>query len=159
MTRIVVVGDSRVGKTEFMHLATTGRVPLNIYTSIAPEHFQLRGTCTTADFIVVPGNASRHMLRGACEGSDGIMVIYHGSVRAAARWILRCTQGGRTTVPILMCHHNTQGPADRRVPDTLRDWPTAEHTCTSTRHVTGMADCANRVVRRARAEQGSPLTV
>jgi len=157
MTRVVVLGDSRVGKTEFMHRATGGQVPLNIYTSVRPERFQLVGMCTTAEFTVVPGRADRAMLMAACDGADAIVVIYNGSIHNATRWLMRCTGRKQTSVPILICQHNSAQPPDRRVPDALRDWPTAEHTCTSALYTTGLQDCANRIVRRARSEHGSPL--
>ena len=158
MTRIVVVGDSRMGKNEFMHLATTGQAPLNIYASRTCETFTLVGAGgSRAEFIVVPGRAGDEMLAGACEGADGIMVIYKGTVYNAKRWLMRCTRGSSVSVPVMLCYHNSAFPPDRRVPEMLHQWPTAEHSCTSTLYTIGMQDCANRIVRRARANPGSPL--
>jgi len=158
MTRIAVLGDSHVGKTEFMHLATTRQVPLNIYTSREPELFTLQGIYTSALFVVVPGSADHAATSAAVAGADAIMVLYADHNAAAARrWIIRCTGGRQTTLPILICAHNSKGPpAPARVEDMLRQLPTAEHTYTSTLYVTGIVDCANRIVRRARKELGSP---
>ena len=158
MTRVAVLGDRRVGKTTFMHLATTGRVPLNVFPSCEIETFYLRGTCSTAQFVVVPGNADASETTNAVRGADALLVLYSQSALSARRWILRCTHGHATTVPILVCAHNTevtQSPAV--VADLLRYFPTAEHTKTSSSFVIGLVDCANRIVTRARRELGSPL--
>ena len=161
MTRVAVLGDSRAGKTEFMHLATSGRAPLNIYTSREPELFTLQGAFSTALFVVVPGSADGDAFEAAVAGADAILVLYADHhAEAARRWILRVTRGRSTTLPILICAHNAKGPpAPQRVADLLRHFPSAEHTYTSTLYVTGIVDCANRIVRRARKELGSPVSL
>ena len=150
-----MMGDSRVGKTEFAVLATTGHVPLNVYASTQLEVFQLRGTCTVADIVVVPGKADNAMLAEATEGATGIIVLYTNSIYSARRWLVRVP--GSERVPILICSHNNRMPPDRRVRDTLGLYITAEHTCTSSLLVTGMKDCVNRIVCRARKDIPSPL--
>lgn len=158
MTRVAVLGDSHVGKTEFMHLATTGHVPLNIFTSRETELFTLHGAYRTSQFIVVPGTADQATLAAAVTGADAVLVLYADSIFAARAWILRCTGGRPTTVPILVCAHNgKRPPVPSRVADILRQFPTAEHTYTSSLYVTGLMDCVNRIVLRARVELGSPL--
>lgn len=158
MTRVAVLGDSRVGKTEFMHLATTGHVPLNVFSSRAVERFYLQGTCSAAEFVVVPGHASDSEAQEAVHNADALLVIYSHSTLSARKWITRCTQGRPTTLPILVCAHGTKvQPSAARVADLLRHYPSAEHTETSPLLVTGLIDCANRIVMRARKELGSPL--
>ena len=158
MTRVAVLGDSRVGKTTFMHLATNRHVPLNIFPSREIETFYLRGTCSAAQFVVVPGDTDAPKTTDAVRGADALLVLYSQSVRSARKWILRCTHGQATTVPILVCAHNTElSQSPTTIQELLRDFPTAEHTETSSGFMIGIVDCANRIVTRARRELGSPL--
>lgn len=153
-TRIVVMGDSRTGKTEFAYLATRVPVPLNIYKSTDVEHFQLRGAYSVADVAVVPGCADDAMLRAACQGATGVIVLYKNNVTGARRWLNRANA---TSVPILVCAHASAAPPGRRVREILQHYVTAEHTCTSPLYATGIIDCLNRIVLRARREMPSPL--
>ena len=148
------MGDSRTGKTEFAHLATALPVPLNIYTSVGLEYFQLRGTHTVADVVVVPGNADDAMLRDACKGATGVVVLYKDNIHSARRWINRANAA---SVPILVCAHGSAVPPGRRVRETLQYYITAEHTCTSPLYTTGIVDCLSRIVCRARRDMPSPL--
>jgi len=152
-TRIVVLGDSRVGKTEFAHRATGKPVPLNIYTSDQLEYFTLQGTCTQAQIVVVPGRADEQTLAQGCRGATGVVVLYTNDISSASRWLVRAAP--RYTTPILLVSHRSTVPPGRAVLDTLQAWQTAEHACISS--TVGMADCINRIVTRARRDTPSPL--
>lgn len=153
-TKIVVLGDSRVGKTVFAHRATGKPVPLNIYTSTQLEYFTLRGTYTQAQIVVVPGTAGEGTLSEGCKDATGVVVLYKDNVHTARRWLMRAVPP-TSNVPILLCSHESTVPPGRRVRETLQAYLTAEHTCTS--HATGMMDCMNRIVARARRDTPSPL--
>jgi len=157
MVRVLVVGDSRTGKSKMMHLATTGTCPLNLFTNRRPETFVLRGTTLTAQFCVVHGSASDAHLRAEIErGADAIVIVFKNSARSARTWLARCTHDRPTSLPIMICQHDSScEPGPPRA--ILRHYPTAEFTVTHSRRVVGLMDCANRIVRRARAEPGSPL--
>jgi hypothetical protein len=158
MVRVLVVGDSRTGKSKMMHLATTGTCPLNLFTNRRPETFVLRGTTLTAQFCVVHGSASDEHLHAEIErGADAIVIVFKNSARSARTWLARCTRGHSTSLPILICQHNSSCEPGPLVVHLLRHYPTAEFTVTRSCRVAGLSDCANRIVRRARAEPGSPL--
>lgn len=159
MTYIVVVGDSRIGKTKFMHLACSGACPLNIYQSLEPEIFCIRGCHgPEARIAVLPGAASKAVVQEHMAQADALVVIYNAVPHTARRWIVRCTGGRPTSLPIMICRHdNSNPPAEHRVADMLRHWPSAEHTHTSSSHAVGLTDCINRIIYRARAELGSPI--
>ena len=158
MTCVAVLGDSRVGKTAFMHLATSRRLPLNVFPSREPETFYLQGLSSAAKFVVVPGTSDALQTSDAVRGADALLVLYSQSIMSARGWITRCTRGRPTTLPILVCAHNKKvPPSQAAIADLLRHFPTAEHTETSSLYVTGLVDCANRIVMRARKEMGSPL--
>lgn len=160
MTTIVVVGSSRAGKTKFMHMAITGHAPLNIYKSTAPETFELQGCYgLSASLIVLPGSVGQEELREHMQLADGLMVVYSGAPHAAREWLLRCTNGKRTSLPIMVCRHDDPTAASpAHLAALLRQWPSAEHTCTSTQRAVGLKDCVNRIVYRSKSELGSPVT-
>jgi len=166
MARVVVVGDSRVGKTAFAHVACGHPLPVNIFRSTEVETFYLHGTDQVATLQVVPGTALDDVLARTCGGADAIMVIYdsHTSIYTAKRWLQRIEQlmDGTGRVPILICSHSS-GSADPRVHDrrlsyVLQQYPHAEHTRTRMARPAGIVDCANRVVHHIRRRHPSPLS-
>jgi hypothetical protein len=153
-TRIVILGDSMVGKTVFAHIATGMPVPLNIYKSTQLEYFMLYGTCTSAEIVVVPGTADKDTISRGCKDATGIIVLYKDYVCAARRWLGRVVPPS-TAVPILLCSYRSTIAAGRRVHETLQAYTTAEHA--SICHSIGIVDCVNRIVTRARRDLASPL--
>ena len=158
MTRVAVLGDSQVGKTKFMHLATSNRMPLNVFSSRSVERFYLNGTNSTAEFVVVPGNASQTQTLEAVKGADALLILCSESLFSVRKWLAYGIQNKQTTTPIIVCAHNVKIRTDQnKIANLLRYFPTAEYTETNVSYVTGIVDCANRIVMRARKELGSPL--
>jgi hypothetical protein len=164
MTKVVVVGDSRVGKTGFAHIACSHDLPLNLFRSTEVETFYLHGVDTTATLSVVPGNALDDVLSCVCNGSDAIIALYDSrkSVYTAKRWLNRIERmiDGVHRVPIMICSHSIHtSPCvhDRRLSDVLQQYPCAEHTCTATGRSVGIVDCVNRIVTKVRSRHPSPL--
>ena len=162
MTQILVVGDSLVGKTNFMYHVTTGTVPINVFRSVSPEYFR---PLRDANFIVAPGQIMDTQLQRLADGVDGIMVLYNegSTIMSAKRWLLRLRRlmVGVEKAPILVCCHGDVGASENlngRL-DLLRAYPLAEHTYTSVSRRVGMIDCINRITCRARREHPSPLAV
>jgi len=162
MTRIIVLGDSRVGKTTLMLIACRDRLPLNIYASTVLETFTLEGTRgPVATFDVLPGNATDSALQVCAAGADGVVVLYGCHVYDAKRWLnrLQARCSGLMGVPILVCCHGESiHPPGRRVCELLMEYPRAEHTQTCWSHRAGIKDCANRIVTRVKRDSPSPLT-
>lgn len=141
-----------------MHLATSGTCPLNIFTNGRPETFVLQGTTLSAQFCVVNGSASDEHLQAEIErGADAIVVVFRNGALSARAWLARCTQGRATTLPIVICQHDSSCEPGPLIVHLLRHYPTAEFTVTCSQHIAGLMDCVNRIVRRARHKPGSPL--
>ena len=141
-----------------INLATTGTCPLNVFTNRRSETFVLQGTTLAAQFCVVPGSASDDHLRAEINrGADAIVVVFQNGPQSVRTWLARCTQGCPTSIPILICQHDSSCEPGPLIVHLLRHFPSAEFTVTRSHNVTGLMDCANRIVRRARAEPGSPL--
>lgn len=162
MTKIVVVGDSGVGKTTFMHLAATGAVPQNVFRSTDIELFR---PIRDASFLVVNGGILDVDLQRICTGADGILVLYRcgTSVHVAKRWLTRLnrTMVNVARVPVIICCHTdgSNEASNMNIHLLLRGYPRAEHTLTSVARPAGIQDCVNRVVLRARRDHPSPLAV
>lgn len=164
MTLILVVGDSRAGKTTFAHLACHHRRPLNVFRSTCTETFYLRGNCSVAELRVVPGDVTNEHLIHDAHGVDGVIVLYDTShtIHSASRWLLRLSRlvVGLHRVPLLVCCHKSTALSshhDRRLSELLIRYKTAEHTCTSEERPIGIVDCVNRMVTRVRRLPPSPL--
>lgn len=158
MTSIAVLGDTRAGKTAFMHNALYGRVPLNIFTSTAVETFRWVGALhSAAQFHVVPGLCSNEQLSTALDGVDAALVLYQSDVSSARRWLRRAAQCMLNVqrLPIIVICTGASSP--RLVAAMLRAYPCAEHANVTTR--AGAQDCVNRIVMRARKDPPSPLEI
>ena len=156
MTSIAVMGDSRAGKTAFMHRAIHGRVPLNIFTSTMVETFRWVGALeSSADFHVVPGTCSDEQLLHALRGVDAMLVLYKDEVGTARHWLWRAARGmlGVHRLPVIVVCTGTSSP--ELVASMLRAYPCAEHAVVTT--TAGAQDCVNRIVMRARRDPPSPL--
>jgi GTPase SAR1 family protein len=164
MTQVVIVGDSRVGKTSFAHIACNHELPLNIFRSTEVETFYLHGTETIATISVVPGTALDDILGCVCNGSDAIIVLYDSSksIYTAKRWLARIERiiSGVYQIPVMICSHSLRtSPCvhDRRISSVLMQYRNAEHACTATRRPAGIVDCVNRIVTKVRSQHPSPL--
>lgn len=156
MTSVAVLGDSRSGKTAFMHKAVYGRVPLNIFTSTSVETFYWVGALhSSADFHVVPGACSNNQLVHALCGVDAILVLYKENVQTAQNWLWRATRSmlGVHNLPVIVVCTGTSSP--KLADSLLRAYPCAEHAVVTT--MAGAQDCVNRIVMRARRDPPSPL--
>lgn len=164
MTQLVIVGDSRVGKTSFAHIACSHELPRNIFRSTEVETFYLHGLDTTATLLVVPGDTLDDVLSCVCNGSDAIIVLYDStkSIYTAKRWLNRIHRmiDGVHRIPLMICSHSIRTRPcvhDRRVSDVLQQYPNAEHTCTSIGRTAGIVDCVNRMITKVRSGHPSPL--
>jgi len=158
MTQIVMLGNSGTGKTAFMITATGQRMPYNVFRSTHVETFHMG----SAVFTVVPGNTSCATLRQACEGADGIIVLFtQGKSCQARTWLKRVESAACNPlhVPIIVCAHGRQGGCQLSEEDIrlLRRYPTAEYAYTSSAWPEGIKDCANRVVYRVRRAPTTPI--
>ena len=161
MTLVVVVGDSGIGKTKFMHIALTGKSPLNIFTSQEVEIFPFQGCSArkTATFAVLPGNCSNETIKDFMQRAEALVILYNEKCDTCRPWLLRCTNCKPTTLPIMICCHNSaQLTISECVQGVLRRYITAEHTFTNCLRSVGLKDCLNRIVRRAKRELGSPVS-
>jgi hypothetical protein len=158
MTQIVVLGDSGIGKTAFMIIATGRRMPHNVFRSMQVETFRM---CSAA-FIIVPGAADPDMLGQACEGADGLIILCKRGGSNRARVWLRKVESMSSSglhVPVIVCAHGDHGEhrlieEDMRL---LRRYPTAEYAFTCPAWPEGIKDCANRIVHRVRRTPTTPI--
>jgi hypothetical protein len=158
MTQIIVLGDSGIGKTAFMIIATGQRMPHNVFRSRQAETFHM---CSAA-FTIVPGAASPGALGHACEGADGILVLCkRGDSSRARAWLhkVECMSNSGLHVPVIVCAHGGQGEHRLREDDIrlLRRYPTAEYAFTCHAWPEGIKDCANRIVHRVRRTPTTPI--
>ena len=164
MTIILVVGDSRAGKTTFAHLACHHQLPVNVFRSTSTETFYLRGNCTVAELRVLPGGITDEHLQREAHGADGVIIMYEkqSTIHSARKWIIRLSRlvSGIERVPLLICRHKSTALSSRhcrRLSELLMRYRTAEHTCTSEERPVGIVDCVNRMATRIRRLPPSPL--
>lgn len=165
MTIIAVLGDSHSGKSAYAHAACNIAIPLNLFESKDVETYFWYGLNSSAEVRVIPGTASNKLLKSACIGADGIVVLYeqNKTVYCAKRWIVRlghCLNGVQN-IPILICKHKSNTVRhrhDRRLTELLQRFPLAEHTCTTISNITGIQDSLNRIITHARKQIPSPLS-
>jgi GTPase SAR1 family protein len=156
MTRIVVLGDSGVGTTSWLH-TMQGGVPCDVYRSSASECYLFRGTVPAVTFIGVPGDISERRFVRSCESCDGAVILYVPECSSALRWLRRLVRTyGPLSIPVLVCAHQVD-TYEAQVPGWLEHYPTVEFTSTTIRRPVGILDCANRIITRARRTLASPL--
>ena len=165
MTKIVVVGDSHVGKTTFAHVACKIAIPLNVFRSTVTEVYYWHGNDSTAELHVVPGFTDAGMLKESCLSAEGIVVLYdcRESIHAAKKWLRQIAGvcAGVHEVPIMVCQHKyNQRNAkkhERRLSEFLLHYEKAEHTHTTITNPVGIQDCVNRIIKHVRRNLPSPL--
>lgn len=145
MNKIIVLGDSGVGKTSWLH-AMNGKVPRNIYRSTRTERFIFTPTSPTATFLAVHAMSTDAKLREHCHGADGMIVLYNHQ-SSPLPWLYRIRRLYRNhNIPTIVCCHGHPQPASK------------EHVATCVEEPQTIVDCANRIVTLARRNLASPLS-
>jgi len=147
MSKIIVLGDSGVGKTSWLH-AMNGKVPCNVYQSTKTERFVFTQTSPAAYFLAVHPTSSDTKLREHCHGADGMIVLY-SHAGSPLPWLRRIRRlFGEHNIPtIVCCHGGNQASGDEN----------PYHVCTRTEDRQTIIDCANRILTLARRNLASPL--
>ena len=155
MNKILVLGDSGVGKTSWLH-AMNGRVPRNIFKSTHSEQFTFVHSEQPAVFVAVHASINNNDLKKHCKGAEGLIVLYNHK-SAPLTWLRRIHQMyPRNTIPVLVCCHGVDEP--KRDLTWLHKYRRAEHAYTCIERRSGILDCANRILTQVRRNLPSPLS-
>ena len=155
MTKILVLGDSGVGKTSWL-FAMNGQVPRNIFKSTHDEKFVFSCTQPSAIFVAIHSSITNQNLKKHCKGTQGLIVLYNNNCSPLA-WLHRVNLlYPRNTIPVIVCCHGIHTTAHDL--SWLHRHVHVEHAFTSIEQRAGIIDCANRILTRVRQNLPSPLS-
>ena len=155
MNKILVLGDSSVGKTSWLH-AMNGKVPRNIFKSTHSEQFTFLHSEQPAVFVAVHADISNNELKKHCKGAEGVIVLYNHK-NTPLTWLKRIhLMYPHNTVPVLVCCHGFNEP--RHDLTWLSQHRLIQHAYTCIEHQAGILDCANRILTQVRRNLPSPLS-